>query len=148
MLRYLVILCLLWVSTVNSQIYPLVTSINGQKVVIWTLDQDKQNSLALEKGFQLSKDIVLLRQDTANLQSAIKVQAKRIKNKDAQLEECSFRYGNQLIATEKARVSSEKWKEAFAKEEGKSKTWKILAGVGTGVGILVGMYVGFSIPKN
>jgi hypothetical protein len=117
--------------------YPLVTSINGQKVVIWSLQQDKRNSLAIEKGFQLSSKCLLLEKDTSDLRSAIRVSQKLHVNDSLQLKECNFRYDNSKIATTTATNAAISWEGKYNKEKGKKVIWMIATPVALLLGILI-----------
>lgn len=136
--------------SVTSQIvqYPIITKIGEQKVVIWTLEQDKMNSQKIEDGNYYYKQFGLLQKDTSDLRSAIRISNDRILNKDSQIEELSFRYGNQIIATNKAVDASNKWKDMYDSEKKKKGFWKVAAPVAGGLGLIVGGYLGLSLRNK
>ena len=60
----LILLLIAYTYNTYGQEYPILTKINGVKVVVWTLDQDKTNSILIERFYecdslhaQLEKDI-------------------------------------------------------------------------------------------
>lgn len=81
-----ILLTIVNIKSTYAQEYPLVTEINGVKVVIWTLEQDKSNSIIIEKYYacdslhsQLEKEnfinIEIIKNDSlqfASLDSAFK----------------------------------------------------------------------------
>ena len=107
--------------------FPLITELNGAKVVIWTLEQDKANSNLIERGFMYFKQTELLKADTADYLGALRIASQRLMNDSLQLKECHFQNINQKAATQTAIKAAEEW-QVEAKKQKRLKIISIIVG--------------------
>lgn len=107
---------------------PQIFELGGRTVVIWSLDQDKENSRMLERGFMYSRRSQLLEADTADYLAALRIANKRIENDSNQLSECEYQNTNQKAATATALAKA----DHFEAEAKKQKRLKIISKVVAG----------------
>ena len=82
-----------------AQDFPRLGEIDGQKVVIWTLDQDKENTILIEHFYEC--DTLLKNADSQILQykGVVKSKDGEIRNIRSELKASEEQYQNQVEET-------------------------------------------------
>lgn len=87
------------------------------------MQQDRDNSLIIEKGFQYFKDNQLLKKDKANLQTALAMSDSMLATTHDLLKEAEFRNKNEILARQEALILA----NVYKKKARKQKTLKVLS---------------------